>query len=94
MWIYPKKVKLGAVVVWDKKANIFLNLLIPPYLFQLHRKHKKNSILIQNTNNFVGKYLKVIEIFTKKLNTSIWHYTDVKRKHFQNRAQRLGSTSI
>ena len=47
-----------------RKPTSFLSLLIPPCLFQFHRKHKKNSILIQHAYNFVGKYLKVIEIFT------------------------------
>ena len=47
------------------KSTSFSNLLIPPCLF--HRKHKKNSILIQKTDTFVGKYLKFIEIFTKHL---------------------------
>ena len=63
-----------------RNSTSFLSLIIPPCLFQFQRKYKKNSILIQNTNTFIEKYLKIIEIFIKKLNTSIWHYTNVKRK--------------
>ena len=39
-----------------RDSTSFLNVLIPPYLFQLHRKHKSNSILIQNICTFAGKY--------------------------------------
>ena len=51
---YPKKSKTGGSSGGT-----------PPCFFQLHRKNKKNSILIQNTYTFVGIHLKVIEIFTK-----------------------------
>ena len=63
---FIRKSKTGGNLLLEiKKSTSFANLLIPPCLFQLHRKHKKNSILIQNTYTFVGTYLKVIEIFTK-----------------------------
>ena len=61
----PKKVKPGDLLLKIRKSTSFLNLLIPPCLFQFHRKHKKNSILFQHAYTFVGKYLKVIEVFTK-----------------------------
>ena len=48
-----------------RKSTSFLILLIPPCLFQLHRQHKNNSILIQNTYTFVGKHFNVVDIFTK-----------------------------
>ena len=60
-----KKVKPGDFLLEIRKSTSFLNLLIPPCLFQFHRKYKKNSILFQRAYTFVGKYLKVIEVFTK-----------------------------
>ena len=62
---YSKKVKQGDLLLQIRKSTWFLNLLILPCLFQFHRKHK-NSIRIQNIYTLVGKYLKVVEIFTKK----------------------------
>ena len=58
-----------------RKSTSFLKLLIPPYLFQLHGKHKKNLLPIQNTCTFVGKYLKVI--FTK--NSTLVFDIDIKQ---------------
>lgn len=59
-----------------RKSTSFVDLLIPTCLFQFYSKYRNTSIIIQNTYAFVGKYPKINE----KLNTSIWHYADVKRK--------------
>ena len=48
---------------------LLLNLLIPPCLFQFHRKHKKNSILIQNTYIFCWKIPQGYWNIYTKLNT-------------------------
>ena len=47
------------------KSKSFLNLSIPPCLFQFHCKYKKNSILIENKYTSVETYLKVIKICLK-----------------------------
>ena len=63
---FIRKSKTGGDLLLEiRKSTSLVNLLIPPCLFQLHRKHKKNSVLSQITYTFVGKYLTVIEVFTK-----------------------------
>ena len=66
MTLIRKKVNLGGLVARDKKTNIFWNL-IPPCLFQLHRKRRIieywlriHILLLENTSSWL-KYLQKTE---------------------------------
>ena len=79
VWLLSEKSKTeGDLLLEIRKSTSFLNLLIPSCFFKFYCKHNKNSILIQNTYTFIGKYLvkviKVARVFKLKLAFMEWFF--------------------